>query len=79
MEYDRAVCFHPVLLSVTYTLGHIMRNARLDELQVESIGGGNFNSLRHADDTTQMAESKEELKSLLTGKNESERAGLRLN
>ena len=43
-----------------------MRNARLDELQaVIKIGGRNINSLRYADDTTLMAESKEELKNLL--------------
>ena len=45
---------------------HIMRNARLDELKARiKIGGRNTNSLRYVDDTTLMAESKEELKSLL--------------
>ena len=45
---------------------YIMRNARLDEAQVViKITGGNINNLRYADDTTTMAESKEELKSLL--------------
>ena len=44
---------------------HIVRNARLNELQaVIKIGGRNTNSLRYVDDTTLMAESKEELKSL---------------
>ena len=58
-----------------------MRNARLDALQAGiNIGGGNINNLRYADDTTLMAESKEELKSLLMRvKEESERAGLKLN
>ena len=43
-----------------------MRNARLDEEQVGiNIAGGNINNLRYADDTTLMAESEEELKSLL--------------
>ena len=58
-----------------------MRNARLDELQaVIKIGGRNINNLRYADDTTLMAESKEELKSLLMRvKKESEKAGLKLN
>ena len=58
-----------------------MRNAGLDELQaVIKIGGRNNNNLRYADDTTLMAESKEELKSLLMRvKEEGERAGLRLN
>ena len=43
-----------------------MKNARLDEVQVEiKIARGNINDLRYADDTTLMAESEEELKSLL--------------
>ena len=60
---------------------HIMRNARLDESQAGiKIGGGNINNLRYADDTTLMAESEEELKSLLMRvKEEGGRAGLRLN
>ena len=60
---------------------HIMRNARLDELQVKTnIGGRNINNLRNADDTTLMAESEEELKSLfMRVKEESERANLRVN
>ena len=55
---------------------HIMRNARLDELQAGiKIDRRNTNNLRYADDTTLMAESKEELKSLLMRvKEESERA-----
>ena len=58
-----------------------MRNARLDELQAGiNIGGRNISNLRYAGDTTLMAESREELKSLLMRvKEESERAGLRLN
>ena len=58
-----------------------MRNASLDELQAGiKLGTRNFNSLRYAGDTTLMAESKEELKSLLMRvKEQSERAGLRLN
>ena len=58
-----------------------MRNAGLDELQAGiKIGGRNINSLRYADNTTLMAESKEELKSLLMRvKEESERSGLKLN
>ena len=60
---------------------HIMRNARLDELQAGiKIGGRNINNLRYADDASVMAESKEELKSLLMRvKEESERADLKLN
>ena len=59
----------------------ILSNARLDELQAGiKIAGRNINNLRYADDTTLMAESKEELKSLLmTVKEESEKAGLKLN
>ena len=58
-----------------------MRNARLDEAQAGiKIAGRNINNLRYADDTTLMAESEEELKSLLTKvKEESEKAGLKLN
>ena len=59
----------------------IMRNARLDEAQAGiKIVGRNVNKLRNAGDTTLMAESKEELKSLLMKvKEESEKAGLKLN
>ena len=58
-----------------------MRNARLDDLQAGiKIGGRNINNLRYVDDTTLMAENKEELKSfLMRVKEESERASLRLN
>ena len=54
-----------------------MRNARLDELAGIKIGGRNINNLRYADDTTLMAESEEELNSILMrAKEESERASL---
>ena len=58
-----------------------MRNASLDELQAGiKIGGRNINNLRYVDNTTLMAESKEELKDVLMRvKEESERASLRLN
>ena len=58
-----------------------MRNAGPDALQTGiKIGGSNINSLRYADDTTLMAESEEQLKSLLmTVKEERERASLKLN
>ena len=53
-----------------------MQNARLDEPQARiKIARRNINNLRYADDTTLMAESEEELKSLLRGKEESEKAG----
>ena len=58
-----------------------MRNAGLDEAQAGiKIAGRNINNIRYADDTTLMAESKEELKSLLMKlKEESEKIGLKLN
>ena len=58
-----------------------MRNARLDEAQAGiKTAGKNINNLRYADDTTLMAESKEELKSLLMRvKEENEKAGLKFN
>ena len=58
-----------------------MRNARLDEAQAGiKISRGNISNLRYADDTTLMAESEEELKSLLVKvKEESEKVGLKLN
>ena len=60
---------------------YIMQNACLDEVQAGiKIAGRNINNLRYADDTTLMAESKEELKSfLLKVKEESEKVGLTLN
>ena len=58
-----------------------MRNAGLEETQAGiKIAGRNINNLRHADDTTLMAESEEEVKSLLMKvKEESEKVGLKLN
>ena len=69
---------HPAYL--TYSV-YIMWNARLEEAQAGiKIAGGNINNLRYADDTTLMAESEEELKSLLMKvKEESEKVGLKLN
>ena len=90
-EYIKAIYCHPAYL--TY-MQSIMRNAGLDEAQAEiqdclafrvilcievSISQKrNVNNLGYADDTTLMAESEEELKSLLM-KEESEKAGLKLN
>ena len=57
-----------------------MRNAGLEEAQTGiKIAGRNINNLRYADDTTLMARSEEELKSLLKVKEESEKVGLKLN
>ena len=64
-----------------FSAQYIMGNARLDEAQAGiKIAGRNINNLRYADDTTFMAESEEELKSLLMKvKEESEKVGLKLN
>ena len=57
-----------------------MRNTGLEEAQAGiKIAGRNVNNLRYADDTTLMAESEEELKSLLKVKEDSEKVGLKLN
>ena len=57
-----------------------MRNAGLEEAQAGTkIAGRNINNLRYADDSTLMAESEEELKSLLKVKEQSEKVGLKLN
>ena len=60
---------------------YVKRNARLDEVQAGiKIARRNINNLRYADDTTLMAKSEKELKSLLMKvKEESEKAGLKLN
>ena len=73
----QAIYCHPAYLTSMQS----MRNAGLDEAQAGiKIAGRNINNLRHADDTTLMAESEEELKSLLMKlKEESEKVGLRLN
>ena len=76
-EYIKAVYCHPVHLYAEY----IMQNAGLDKTQAGiKTAGRNINNLRYADDTTLMAESEKELKSLLMKvKEESEKAGLKLN
>ena len=76
-EYIKAIYCHPVYLTHMY----IVQNAGLDEAQNGiQITGRNTNNLRYAYDTTLMAESEEELKSLLMKvKEESENAGLKLN
>ena len=59
---------------------YIMRNAGLEEAQAGiKIAGRNISNLRYADDTTLMAESKEELKSLLMKVKDSEKVSLKLN
>ena len=78
-EYVKAVYMSPYLFNLYAE--YIMQNAKLDEAQAGiKIAGRNINNLRYADDTTLMAESEEELKSLLMKvKEESEKAGLKLN
>ena len=72
-EYNRAVCCYPA--------EYIMRNAGLHELQPRiKIGERSMNNLRKSNDTTLMAESKEELKRLLMKvKEENEKPGLKFN
>ena len=77
-EYVKAVYCHPAYLNYAE---YIMRNAGLEEAQAGlKIAGENINHLRYAHDTTLMAESEEELKSLLMKvEEESEKIGLKLN
>ena len=67
-EYIKAVCCHPAYLTFMHA-EYIMQNSRLDEAQagikIVKMVGRNMNNLRYGDDTTLMAESEEELKSLL--------------
>ena len=77
---------HPLSESLSFSLfnlyaEYITQNVRLDEAQAGiKIAGRNINNLRYADDTTLMAETEEELKSLLRKvKEESEKVGLKLN
>ena len=82
-QIQKGVCQGSILSPCLFNLNaeYIMRNAGLDEAQAGiKIAGRNINNFRYADDTTLMAESKEELKSLLMKvKEESETVGLKLN
>ena len=82
-KIGKEVCQGYILSPFLFNLysEYIMQNARLDEGQAGiKISGRTINNLRYSDDTTVMAESKEELESLLmTVKEESEKAGLKLN
>ena len=76
-KYIKDVYCHPAYL--TYE-EYIMWNARLDDLQAGiEIAGRNINNLKYVDNSTLMAEREEVLKSLLRVKEESEKAGLKLN
>ena len=79
-QMGKGVCQGCILLSCLFNLDeeYIMRNAGLDEAQARiKIAGRNINNLRYADDTTFMAKSKEELKSLVKVKEKSEKVGLK--
>ena len=78
-EYIKAVILSPCLFNLYSE--YIMRNARLGEAQAGiKIAGRNINNLRYADDITLMAESEEDLKSLLVkGKEVSQKVGLKHN
>ena len=78
-EYIKAIILSPCLFNLYAE--YIMQNARLDEAQAGGkIAWRSINTLKYADDTTLMAESKEEVKSLLMKmKEESEKADLKLN
>ena len=78
-EVRQGCILSPCLLNVY--ADYIMRNARMDEAQAGiKIARRNVNNFRYADDTTLMAESEEELKSLLMRvKEESEKASLKIN
>ena len=82
-QFGKGVCQCSILSPCLFNFytEYIIQNARLDEAQAGiEIAGRNINNFRYADDTTLMAESKEELKSLLMKvKEESEKAGLKLN
>ena len=82
-QIGKGVCQGCTLLPCLFNVyaEYIMRNAGLEEAQAGiNIPGRNINNLRYADDTTLMAESEEELKSLLMKvREESEKAGLKLN
>ena len=82
-QIGKGVCQGCILSPCLFNLyaEYIMQNAGLDEAQAGiKIAGRNINNLRYADDTTLMAQSEKELKSLLMKvKEESEKVGLKLN
>ena len=78
-EYNKAIYWSPCLFNLYAE--YILQNARLDDTQTRiKIAGTNINNFRYANDSALMAESEEELKSLLMKlKEQSEKAGLKLN
>ena len=83
VQFGKGVCQGSILSPCLFNFyaEYFMQNARLDEAQAGiKIAGRNINNLRYADDTTLMAKSKGELKSLLMKvKEETEKAGLKFN
>ena len=83
LQIGKGVCQGCILSPCLFNLyvEYILRNTRLEEAQAEiKIAGRNISNLRYADDTTLMAESEEELRSLLIKvKEEGEKVGLKLN
>ena len=81
-QIEKGLCQGCLLSPCLFNLcaEYIIRNAGLDEAHTRiKIAGRNISNLRYADDTTLMAESEEELKILMKEKEESEKAGLKLN
>ena len=81
-KIEKGVCQGYILSPCLFNFysEYIMRNAGLDDAQAGiKIAGRNINNHRYADDTTLMAESEEELKSLMKVKEENEKVGLKLN
>ena len=82
-QIGKGICQGSILSPCLFNLcaEYIMQNAGLDEAQARiKIAGRNINNLSHSDDTTLVAESEEELKSLLMKvKEESQKSGLKLN
>ena len=81
-QIEKGACQSCILKACLFNLyeEYIMRNTGLEEAQAGiKIAGRNINNLRYTDDTTLMAESEEELKSLLMTVKESEKVGLKLN
>ena len=82
-EYVKAVCCHPTYLTYMQSTSCKMLGWMMYKLESKLLGEISINHLRYADDTTLMAKSEEELKSLLMKvkeeKEESEKAGLKIN
>ena len=78
-EYIKTVYCHPAYLTYMQSTSYKMLGWMKHKLESRVLGEISINNLRYADDTTLMAESEEELKSLLMKERENEKAGLKLN